>query len=170
MRATPERTQKPQLIEAMRHSGWKEDGDVDKTVDRMVSIPKESTQGWQGVSGLRVGTSKPTNFDRDDMENTRKLEKCAEHVKPSLALAKDFKKQLAEIDAGIHGEASGLMKEKGVVTKVMESIMCQDFILMHIPLNGLSCAVSNGLIQQAFMGLTDAHRPNMPLVRDFTTE
>ena len=111
------------------------------------------------------------------MENTRKLEKCAKHVKPSLALAKDFKKQLAEIDAGIHGEASGLMKEEGAVTKVMESIMCQDFILMHIPLNGLSCAVSNGLIQQAFMGLTDAHnlicrwlgtlllnRPNLKIV------
>nr|POF02118.1 hypothetical protein CFP56_71806 [Quercus suber] len=81
------------------------------------------------------------------MENMRKLENYAEHVKPGLALAKDFEKQLAEIDAGIHGEASGLMKEEGAVTKVMESNMCQDPILMHVPSNGLSSAVSNGPVQ-----------------------
>nr|POE79003.1 hypothetical protein CFP56_78475 [Quercus suber] len=106
----------------------------------MVSIPKESTQGWQEASGLRVGTSELTNFDRDNVENTRKLENYAEHVKPGLALAKDLKKQLAEIDAGIHGEASRFIKEEGAVTKVMESNMCQDPILMHIPSNWLSSA------------------------------
>uniref|UniRef100_A0A7N2KWY2 Uncharacterized protein n=1 Tax=Quercus lobata TaxID=97700 RepID=A0A7N2KWY2_QUELO len=135
---------------------------------------KENFEGgkglMEGANGLRVGTSEPTNFDRDDAKNTRKLENCAKHVKLGLALAKDFEKQLAKIDAGIHGEASGLMKEEGVVTKVMESIMCQDSILMHVPLNGLSSAMSNSPVQQALVGLTDAHRPNMSLVKDFISE
>ena len=62
----------------MRNGDRREDGDVDKTVDRMLSIPRKSTQGWQEVRGLRVGTSEPTNFDWDDAENTRKLKNCAE--------------------------------------------------------------------------------------------
>ncbi|KAK7851589.1 hypothetical protein CFP56_041492 [Quercus suber] len=42
LRATPERSQKAQLIKVMRNGGRREDGDVDKTGDRMVSIPRKS--------------------------------------------------------------------------------------------------------------------------------
>ena len=45
MRTAPERTQKPQLVDGMRNGSHREDGDVDKTVDRMVNIPRKPMQG-----------------------------------------------------------------------------------------------------------------------------
>jgi len=48
LRATSKRTQKPQLIEAKRHGERRDDGDIDKIDDRMVSIPKEFTQMGKG--------------------------------------------------------------------------------------------------------------------------
>ena len=43
----PERSQKPQLVEGMRNGSSREDGDLDKMIDRMVSIPKGSLR-WGG--------------------------------------------------------------------------------------------------------------------------
>nr|POE76610.1 hypothetical protein CFP56_15304 [Quercus suber] len=154
----------------MRYGGRWEDGNADKTIDRLASFPMESTQGWQGARGLQVGTSELTNVNRNDVEITRQLENCVEQVKPGLALAEDFEKKLIEIDAGIHGEVSRLMKEEGTVTEVIESSMGQDSILTYIQSNGLNCAVSNGPTQQALVGLSSAHRPNKQLVRDTFTE
>ena len=55
------------------------------------------------------------------MEGMRKLENRVEHVKTDLTLARDFEKKLVEIDAGIHGEASGLITKERVVTDVKEN-------------------------------------------------
>ena len=44
LQASPERNQKPQLIVAMSHGSYREEGVFDKTNDRVVSIPKEPTQ------------------------------------------------------------------------------------------------------------------------------
>ena len=55
------------------------------------------------------------------MEVMRKLENRVEHVKTDLTLARDVEKKLAEIDAGIYGEASGLMTKERVVTDVKEN-------------------------------------------------
>lgn len=76
----------------------------------------------QVASGLLVGTSELANLKRDDVEGTRKLENRDEPVKIGLVLAKDFEKQLTEIDVGIHGEASQLLTEERAVTEVKESI------------------------------------------------
>uniref|UniRef100_A0A7N2R7P6 DUF4283 domain-containing protein n=1 Tax=Quercus lobata TaxID=97700 RepID=A0A7N2R7P6_QUELO len=170
MRATSERSQKSQLVEGMRKGGRREDDDVDKKVDRMVSIPRKSTQGWQEVRGLQVGTSEPTYFDWDDAENTRKLENCVEQVKLGLALEKDFEKQLAEIEAGIHDEEARLMKAVGVEPKGMESSLCQDSILKNTHVNGFGSEVSNGPTQQALVGSPDAHGPNKLVNKEFDSE
>ena len=126
--------------------------------------------GWQEARGLQVGTSEPTNFDWENENNTRQLENCVEQVKPGLALEKDFEKQLAEIDAGIHDKDAELMKVVGAEPKGMESSLGQDSLLKHTHVNGLSSEVSNGPTQQALMGSPEAHGPNKLLDREFISK
>jgi len=60
----------------------------------------------QATGELRVGKSELANLVRNDVDDSRLIKDCAEPVKLISVLGKDFEKQLAEIDAGIHGEVS----------------------------------------------------------------
>jgi len=58
------------------------------------------------TSELRVGKSELTNLIRNDVDDTRLMENPSVPVKSISALTRDFEKQLAKIDTGIHGEVS----------------------------------------------------------------
>nr|POE71611.1 hypothetical protein CFP56_38657 [Quercus suber] len=51
-----------------------------------------------------VGESELANLVRNDVDDTRLMENCAETVKAMSVLGKDFEKKLAKIVIGIHGE------------------------------------------------------------------
>lgn len=148
LRDASKRPQKPQMIEAMRHGGRKVDGDIDKTNDGMACISKAPMQLGQGANGLRVGISALANLKRNDVEGTRKLENQDESVKSGLMLANDFEKKLAEIDAGIHGDASRMLSEERAVIGVKESCAGQYFKLMLFFSSGLNRDGNQGPYQQ----------------------
>ena len=58
------------------------------------------------TSELRVGKSELNNLVRNDVDDTRLMENLAVPVKSISVLTRDFEKQLAKIDTGIHGEVS----------------------------------------------------------------
>nr|POE57483.1 hypothetical protein CFP56_06550 [Quercus suber] len=118
----------------------REGGNADK---RLASIPKAPSQMGQVTSELQVGKSELANLVRNDVDDTKLMKNCAEPVKPMSVLGKDFKKQLAEIDAGIHGEVSQMMKGEGSEKKVQESSKGQSHKHTHTPLGVSDASVVN---------------------------
>ena len=68
------------------------------------------------------------------MDDMRLMENCAMLVKPISALARDFEKQLVEIDAGIHGEVSQMMIGEGFRNEVKKNSKGQSYKHTHAPL------------------------------------
>ena len=133
----------------------------EKTKDRLASIPKVPTQMGQVTGKPRVDKSKLANLVRNDVDITRLMKNCAEPVKPLSVLGKDFEKQLAEIDAGIHGEVSQMMKGEGFEKEVQENSKGQSHKHTHAPLGVSDADISSCSGQQVLVGLNVANGPNI---------
>ena len=155
---------------ATGYGGHRVEGVEDKTKDRLASIPKVPTQMGQVTDKPRVDKSELANLVRNDVDVTRPMKNCAEPVKPLSMLGKDFEKQLAEIDVGIHGEVSQMMKGEGFEKEVQENSKGQSHKHTHAPLGVSDADISSCPAQQVLMGLNVANGPNMDLAMDITTE
>ena len=170
LRASPERNQKPQLIMATVHGGHRVEGVETKTKERLVSNPKAPTQMGQVTGKPRVDKSELANLVRNDVDVTRLMKDCAVPIKPLPELGKDFEKQLAEIDAGIHGEVSQMMKGKGSEKEEQENGKGQPQKHSLTPLSMSDADISSCPGQQGIVGLNGANGPFMDLTMDITTD